>query len=86
MKTIYKYPIKITDIQPLKTYVGAKLLFADLDPNGQPCIWAEVDTDEEEDNLFEIRVVGTGNPMMKSPASYLNSFKQGVFVWHVYSV
>lgn len=46
MRTIYKYPLKITDRQtlPIKGLMSA--LHVGLDADQQPCIWCEVEVGE----------------------------------------
>ena len=83
MKTIYKYPIKITDEQEITMPQGAKVIHAGRDPEGTPCVWAQVDTEAKPEPV-SILVYGTGNPMKYEPLAHVGSFNQGPFVWHVY--
>jgi hypothetical protein len=83
MKTIYKYPIQITDEQEIQVHGEADVLHAGLDPQGTPCIWAMVDPSQPTAPL-SVLVVGTGNPMPYVPYRHLSSFVQGPFVWHVF--
>lgn len=82
MRTIYKYPIKITGVQEIRLPLG-RVLHVGLDPTGQPCIWAEVDTDCSP-IVMPVYIVGTGNPMPEHPTDHIGSFVMGPFVWHVY--
>lgn len=54
-----------------------------LDPDGIPCIWAEVDTKANK-AMMAIFVVGTGNPKPEHAGHHAGSFVQGSFVWHLY--
>ena len=83
MKTIYKYAIGITDEQAVTMPRGAKILSAGLDPQGNPCVWAEVDTDEKDISVT-IEIFGTGNPIQPHPRKFIGTFVDDVFVWHVY--
>ena len=83
MKTIYKYPIQITDKQDVGMPECANVIHVGLDPQGTPCIWAEVVT-ERSLRIYEVFVVGTGNPIPSVAKNHLGSFVQGPFVWHVY--
>lgn len=83
MKTIYKYPIQITDDQEISMPQGAQVIHAGLDPQGVPCVWALVDTRNEPEPL-SILIHGTGNPMADTPHKHVSSFTQGQFVWHVF--
>jgi len=83
MKTIYKYPIQITDIQQVEIPLMSKIIHAGLDPKGVPCVWAAVDP-ESELIPVKILVVGTGNPLRSHFDRHVGSFIQGPFVWHVF--
>ncbi len=83
MKTIYKYPIKITDEQEIQMPGEVTVLHAGLDPQGVPCVWAMVDSDLPTGPV-SILVIGTGNPMPYVAHTHLGSFVQGPFVWHVF--
>lgn len=41
-KTIYKYPLDVTDVQEIKLPVGAEILTVQAQ-NGTLCLWALVD-------------------------------------------
>ena len=83
MKTIYKYPIQITDEQEITMPTGAIVIHAGLDPQGTPCVWARVDTEAEPEPV-SILVYGTGTTMEYEPLEHVGSFTQGPFVWHVF--
>lgn len=89
MKTIWKFPLDVTDVQHVVMPAGARVL-PDVAAAGGSLltplfIWAEVDTDDEltERTFF---VLGTGNPspVSKLHAEYVGSCLKGSFVWHVY--
>ena len=85
MKTIWRYKFSITDEFTLDMPSGSRVLAAFLKANGEPSLWAEVDTNM----LLETRkfaVVGTGNPMPQGLKKYISSFEShgGQFVWHLY--
>jgi hypothetical protein len=83
MKTIYKYPIRITDNQEIQMPINAKAIHAGLDPLGTPCVWATVRADNKMDTVT-VYVVGTGNPIPFMARRHVGSFNQGPFVWHVF--
>lgn len=87
MRTIFKYPIKVTDQQTVRMPQGAKILCVQLQFGG-PCLWAEIeDSRPSEDRL--IAVVGTGNPIPEAAElSYVGTVQQaaGHLIWHVYEV
>lgn len=84
MKTIYKYPIDITDRQNVSMPHGAILRHVGLDPTGALCLWAEVDTENARQTMT-IRVYGTGHTLTEA-GRHLGSVTQDEFVWHVYEV
>jgi hypothetical protein len=91
MRTIWKFPIAITDEftipdeQELTLPEMAQLLKVGLDPTGSPCAWFQVHTNAPKIKT-KLFVVGTGNPMPDEVnfAHYRGSFNHGPFVWHVY--
>ena len=83
MKTVWKYTIGITDEQFIFVPIGAKPLYVNLDPNGVPCVWCDVEQFNERSGKLHIKIRGTGHPSPEN-ATYLGSFIQGPFVWHVY--
>jgi hypothetical protein len=83
MKTVWKFPIKIEDVQSIEMPHGAMILHAGLDPTGQPCVWAGVRS-EIKTSKQTVYVTGTGHPIPEGPTAYVGSFNQGTFVWHVW--
>ena len=83
---VWKFPISITDEQLISMPRMANIIHVGLDPSGTPCIWAEVNTDDQV-RPRAIAVVGTGRPIPEDApiARHIGSFVQGRFVWHVYS-
>ncbi len=88
MRTVYKYPIRITDQQVIDVHCDggspARVLMVGLDPHGVACVWVEVDSDLPAAFPLLVYVCGTGNPVPKD-GRHLGSFTSGPFVWHVYS-
>lgn len=84
MRTIWKYPIEITDKQTISIEEDAKFIHVSLDPKGEPCLWFECD-DTKPTKKRTIRVFGTGHPLPDDvPLKHLGSFVERCFVWHVY--
>jgi hypothetical protein len=83
MKTIWKFPIKITDYQVLTVPINWEPIHVGLDPQGTPCIWAEVDS-EKKTEPCNIYVYGTGHQADIDTQVHIGSLVQGPFVWHVY--
>ena len=86
MKTIWKYPIIITDRQTITIPVDAEILTVALQDD-IPCIWAMVDT-EVPPEIRHIEIFGTGNPIPFERGitnrKYIGSLHQNYFVWHVF--
>jgi hypothetical protein len=91
MKTIYKYPIEVTDTQFIEMPEGAKILTVKNQLDVGPCLWAEVETDNPV-SFRRIEIYGTGNPMhvqeSASESIYIGTFmqRQDRLVWHVYEI
>lgn len=86
MRTIYKYPLKITDVQEIEMFEDPVVRFVAVQ-GGQLCIWVEVDTKAPK-MLSRFVIVGTGNPMPDDDDDacllHCGSVQMGPFVWHVY--
>lgn len=86
MKTIFKYPIEVTDKQTVKLPVDS-LVISVLNQNGQLVIYALVDTEEKEVEEKTIRIFGTGHPVDVEEFDYnfLGSVMMDEFVWHIFA-
>ena len=86
MRKIYKYPIRITDKQEIPVYKAdgtrSKIVYAGLDPTGQPCIWVEHFPGNYRE-AWQVRVIGTGHEIAGA-LEHVGSFVQDPFAWHVY--
>jgi len=88
MKTIWKFPIKVTDRQTIEAPGIGRILHIGLDPSGGACAWAEVDTDDPPTQVA-LDIYGTGNPMPPAlPGSrrHVGTIFSGPFVWHAYQI
>lgn len=83
MTTVWKFQIQIIDVQSVMMPAHARVLHVGLDPQGQPCLWAEVQS-ENQPVKFSVHVTGTGHPMPEGDNRHVGSFTQGPFVWHVW--
>jgi len=87
MRTIWKFPIEVTDVQliEVKGRVG-RLLKLGSDPFGRLSLWAVVDT-EGPPSSIRVHVVGTGNPLAGNlpDDGYVSTVLAGDFVWHVFA-
>lgn len=84
MRTIYKYPLRITNKQDIVMPEEAKILHVGIAPLGNPCLWAEVDISKPKEEVG-ITIYGTGHPIADDYlGKHIGTFNQGEFVWHVY--
>lgn len=88
MKTIYKYPLQVTDHQKIAMPTDAKILTCQLQ-NGVLCLWAEVEIVAPELSGVDIRdieIYGTGRKMdERYNRDYIATVQMfgGSLVWHV---
>jgi hypothetical protein len=83
MKTIYKYPIEITDEQTVSMPMGAQVLSAQMQET-QLCIWALVEVGNVNCNR-RVRIFGTGNTVkLDGNWKFVDSVQERIFVWHVF--
>jgi hypothetical protein len=87
MRTIYKYELKIVDLQEIELPVGANIISAQVQ-NGKVYVWAIVNT-ELTPEFRTIIIYGTGNPMYGySPTThnFIGTVQDGQYVWHIFEV
>lgn len=85
MKSIWKYPLHLTDSQYFEIPAGAKPLCIHLQ-KGTPTVWFEVNLANSKKSR-EILIIGTGRMISQIERfTYLGSFltNEDDFVWHVY--
>jgi len=85
MKSIWKYPLRLTEHQYFEIPVRAIPLCIELQ-NGTPTIWFEVETTNPKKDR-SIRIIGTGEELDFSELyHYLGSFliAEDSLVFHVY--
>jgi hypothetical protein len=83
MKTIYKYPLTLSD-SPITMPKGAEILTVKLQ-NDTPTLWALIDTyvGLEESRLIVIR--GTGHTI-EDNAKHITTYMDDPFVWHAFEL
>lgn len=88
MKTIWKYPVQLTDRFAADLPQNARILTVDTQ-QGDPQMWFHVDTDEPVVRRH-FAVVGTGHqmPVDCEYPTYMGSFQlaNGNLVFHVFMV
>ena len=86
MKTIWKFPLQITDRQPVVIPVGAKPLTVQLQGD-KPCLWALVDPGKAmRRTTIVIAIYGTGHPIEEGPGEYISTFQADQFVLHAFNM
>lgn len=94
MRTIWKYPLGITDRQVVRMPRDAEILSVQVQGR-HLCLWAMVDGDSPLEDR-SIRIFGTGNPIddwVGNPIDeyddigrfvFVGTAQMGPFVWHVF--
>ncbi|MDO8573013.1 MAG: hypothetical protein Q7S11_04630 [bacterium] len=83
MKSIWKFPLEVTDNQTVELPVGAKALSVQVQ-NEKPCLWAMVDTKTKIESRV-IQIFGTGHPVLNE-GDYIGTFQMlgGSLVFHAF--
>jgi len=83
LKTIYKYPLVLTDLQEVTMHKGAFVLDAQLQ-NGKITLWVELDPAKPKETR-KFRIIGTGHGFPPHEAvAYIATVQMPPLVWHVY--
>ncbi len=84
-KTIWKFPVQVTDEQQVSMPSSAKIRHVAVQGD-IACLWAEVDVSAPQMGERTIRIYGTGHPMPENPGDYIGSFMlhDGALVLHAY--
>lgn len=86
MKTIWMYPLKVTDVQTINLPTDARILKVD-EVNGSLFLWTLLDDQNKKMTEVAFRIVGTGHPFPDGKGCrYLNTVVTGPFVWHVFAI
>ena len=88
--TIWKYVLKVTDVQDIEIPHGSILLSVQTQ-NGDPCLWVLVYDTEAEKEVIRLRTIGTGHNITAddfNPKDFLGTYQlsNGAFVGHVFQV
>jgi hypothetical protein len=83
-RTIWKYPLEITDTQNVMMPEGAEILSAQMQGDAL-CLWALVNPEAPKQRR-EIEVLGTGNPAPDAKRRYISTTQMhgGALVWHIF--
>lgn len=84
MKKIFKYPLKVADVQEVEIPVGAIILCVQIQRE-EPCLWALVNPDVVKEKR-RIVTYGTGHPVDDVPGYYVGTYQLngGDLVFHVF--
>lgn len=85
MKTIYKYPFKISAVVEIDLPFGSRVLT--IQPQGNEVfLWALVDSEEKQMLKSRFCVYGTGQPAFEliSYLRYFTTIQVNGFVWHIF--
>ena len=87
MKTVYKYPLSITDTKVIQMPKGAEILTVQFNDWSGLCLWALVDPSQELENV-KIRIAGTGHAIEEDIVKYIGTFQLqgGALVFHAFVV
>ena len=87
MRTIYKYPLEVTDLQVFTMPTGGQILSVQVQ-NGIPCLWVLV-KELHKREVRRIRIIGTGNPIGEDEhLTFIGTFQMegGSLVFHVFEM
>ena len=76
-KTIYKYPLAVSDFQEVLLPLGAEILTVQVQGENA-CMWALVNPDEHQKEGRNIEIFGTGHPIgydMGIRRKYISTFQ-----------
>lgn len=84
MKAIWKFPLKIVDVQTISAPRGATPLCVHAQ-NDEPQLWALVTPSNDREEI-RVRTYGTGHAIVDDPGKYLGTYQVngGAFVFHVF--
>ena len=89
-KVIWKFPLKVPDVQDIEIPHGSILLSVQPQ-NGDPCLWVLVYDTKAEKEVIRLRTIGTGHNITADdfdPKDFLGTYQidNGSFVGHVFQV
>jgi hypothetical protein len=84
VKAIWKFPLQITDRQPVAIPAGSQLLTVQMQGE-QPCLWSLVNPDSPRTTIV-ISIRGTGHPISGDAGKYIATFQTGPLVFHAFDM
>jgi len=87
MRTIWKYPLTIDDVQYLDLSESAQVLSVQMQGEAL-CLWALVDLEDTRRVRHRIRIYGTGHAVDDASGLFLGTvqLRGGALVLHVFDV
>lgn len=82
LKTIWKFPLAVADVQHVSLPSGAKVVHMDVQ-NGMPCMWVLLDPNMPT-KQWEVLCFGTGHEVLASADRHIGTVLVGQFVWHYF--
>jgi len=84
MISVWKFNLQAIDKQEIQIPVGAELLTVQLQ-NGEPCLWARVDTDQLVETR-QIEIHGTGHELPDTTRKYIGTYQMAndTLIFHVF--
>ncbi len=84
-RTIWKFPLRLTDVQIVMMPAGADILAVGVQSEGI-VMWARVDPAETKRQGYKVAIVGTGHPAPdQADSNYVGTVFDGPFVWHIFT-
>lgn len=85
MKTIWKFPLYLADVQTIEMPAGAKILSVQVQRDNL-CLWALVDPDAAKEGTT-ILIYGTGHKITAANPEHIGTFQlsDGALVFHVFT-
>jgi len=87
MRTVHKYPVKLTDNFEIELPKGAQILTVQ-EQYDFPQLWALVNPNENKKQKRKFRLAGTGHQIKETNLEYINSFQleDGSLVFHLFEI
>lgn len=84
METIFKYHISPGQ-KFIDSYEGANIISAGIDPEGDLCVWAIVNPENEPEKI-NILCIGTGweLPIANKSFRFVGTVKHEIYMWHIF--
>lgn len=84
MTTIWKYPLRIQDVQDIEMPEGAQILSLQTQ-GGVPMLWVKV-VETAKLEARRLFIFGTGHPIVDDGLGFIGTVQtnNGALVWHIF--